>query len=86
MQALGVVPVDPCEGLKLEVVDRPPGSASGSAHELGLVEGVDALGEGIIEAVADAADRRPRPDLVESFGVAQTRKLTARVGVKPISA
>ena len=48
MQTLGVVPMDPAERCEFEVVDRLPGPSARSADDLGLVEGVDALGEGIV--------------------------------------
>ena len=47
METLGVMPVDPAERSELEVVDRLPGSPARTPDELGLVERVDALGEGI---------------------------------------
>ena len=50
VQPLVVVPVDPAEGGELHVLDRLPGSLCGSPDELGLVEGVDRLGEGVVIA------------------------------------
>ena len=47
MKTLGVVPVDPAERGELEVVDGLPGPSARTADELGLVEGIHALGEGI---------------------------------------
>ena len=38
--------------------------------QLGLVEPVDGLGERVVVAVADGADRRAGADLGEAFGVA----------------
>jgi hypothetical protein len=56
VQLAGVEPVHPPEGGQLNVVDVAPRPAP--ADELGLVEAVDGLGEGVIEAVADGADGR----------------------------
>ena len=65
MQALVVVPVGPAARRQSGAVDRAPGTRPGAAHPLGLVEGVDGLGEGVVERVTDAADRGTSPDLVE---------------------
>ena len=54
-EAAVVEPVDPFEGGELEVVEAAPGAAV--ADELGLVEPVDGLGEGVVVAVASRADR-----------------------------
>jgi hypothetical protein len=50
MEALVVPPCHPGRGRELDLVDRPPGSLR--PDELGLVEAVDALGEGVVVAVA----------------------------------
>ena len=41
-------PVHPAEGGELDVVDGAPGSLSGASDQLGLVERVDGLGQGIV--------------------------------------
>ncbi len=48
VEALGVVPVDPAQGGEFDVVDGAPWPLAGSADEFGLVEAVDAFGEGIV--------------------------------------
>ena len=55
VQALVVPPSHPCRGGELDLVGRPPGSLR--PNELGLVQAVDRLGEGVVEAVAPRADR-----------------------------
>jgi len=52
-QAPVIEPVDPFEGGELDGFDGPPRPAS--VDHLGLVESVDALGQGIVLAVSDAA-------------------------------
>ena len=59
MQALLVVPVDPAERRQFEVVDRAPGTTPWTAHQLGLVEGVHALGECIVERLTGQSGLRP---------------------------
>ena len=63
-----VVPIDPEEGRELECFDGVPGSFVVDA--LCFVEADDALGEGVVVAVADAADRGQRAGLNEFLGVA----------------
>jgi len=41
--------------------------------DLGLVKTVDGLGEGVVVAVADTADRRLDPGLGEPLGVSASR-------------
>ena len=55
VEAAGVVPVDPAEGGQLDVFDGLPRSRwAGPADQLGLVEPVDGLGQGVVVGVADA--------------------------------
>jgi hypothetical protein len=49
-----VKPIDPFEGGELDGLQRSPRSAA--ADHLAFVETVDGLGEGVVIAVADAAD------------------------------
>jgi len=56
VEAAVVEPVDVGEGRELDVVEPPPRSAT--VDELPLVEPVEALGEGIVVAVALRSDRR----------------------------
>ena len=55
VEALVVPPGHPCRGRELDLVGRPPGPLG--SDELGLVEAVDRLGEGVVEAVALRAHR-----------------------------
>src|SRR5581483_1314783 len=81
VEAFGVVPVDPAEGRELDFFDGLPWVLSRTADQLGLVEAVDGLGEGVVVAVTDRADRGDRAELGETFAVAHTRELTAGIGV-----
>ena len=47
MEALGIVPVHPAERGEFDVVDAAPGPPGGAADQLGLVEAVDRLGQGV---------------------------------------
>ena len=53
-QAAVVKPLDPFQGRKLDFLQRAPRASS--ADHLRFVEAVDALGQGVAVAVADAAD------------------------------
>ena len=75
MEAFGVVPVDPAEGGQLDVLDGAPRSLAGPTDQLGLVEAVDCLGEGVVVGVTDRSDRRDGADLGETFAVADTGEL-----------
>ena len=83
VEAFGVVPVHPAERRELDVLDGLPGSLSGPADELGLVEPVDRFGERVVVRIADGTDRWDRADLGESFAVADARELAAGIGVTP---
>src|SRR3990170_3256831 len=67
VEAAGGPEVDPPPGRQLDLLDAPPGAA---VDELGLVEAVDALGEGVVVAVAPRPDRGDCLDLSEPLGVA----------------
>ena len=58
VEAAVVEPVDPLGGGDLDVVDALPGPSR--LDQLGLVEAVDRLGEGVVERVADGTRRRRR--------------------------
>ena len=58
---------------------RPPWSAP--MDDLGLVEAVDRLGESIVVAVADAADRRLDAGFRQALGVLDRDVLAASVAV-----
>ncbi len=54
-QAAVVEPVDPFEHRELDIVDAAPGAAP--ANHFSLEQPDDRLGQGIVIAVADRADR-----------------------------
>jgi hypothetical protein len=65
--AVGVVePVDPFEGLDLDVVEAAPRAAA--TYQLGLEQPDLGLGEGVVVGVADRADARCGADEGEAFG------------------
>ena len=66
-QASMVEPVDPFQRSELDGFQASPGAAS--PDHLGLVEAIDGLGEGIIIAVANAANRRLNAGPGQSLGV-----------------
>lgn len=71
MEALGVMPVHPSEGRELEVLNRLSWAGPcGTADEFGLGVAVDRLGQGLVIAVADRADRGGGADLGEAFALA----------------
>jgi hypothetical protein len=72
-------PVDPFQGGELDRVERAPWSAP--MNDLGFVEAVDGLGQGVVIAVADAADGRLDPGLGQALGVLDRDMLTAAVAV-----
>ena len=49
--------------------------------DLGLVEAVDGLGQGVVIAVADTADRRLDAGLGEALGVLDRQVLAAAIAV-----
>ena len=61
-----VEPVDPFEGSELDVLGRGPGGAP--VDDLGLVEAIDGLGQGVVEGIANGADRRLDAGLGQSAG------------------
>ena len=67
VEPLGIPPGDPARRRELDLVDRVPGTPR--TDELRLVEAVDALGEGVVIAVALAPDRGDRTLVGEPLGV-----------------
>ena len=59
VEAAVVEPVDPFGGGELDVLDGPPGLAG--LDQLGLVEPVDGLGQGVVVGAADRPDRGRMP-------------------------
>ena len=75
-QAAVVEPIHPVEGGELNLLQRAPGSPA--PDDLGLVEAVDRLGQGVVVAVADAADRGLDARIGEALGVADRDVLDSR--------
>ncbi len=78
-QTTGVEPVDPFEGGELDGLERPPWSTP--MDQFGFEQPVDRLGEGIVVAVADAADGRLDTGLGEPLGVADRQVLRAPIAM-----
>jgi hypothetical protein len=74
-----VEPVDPFERGVFDRFEPPPGPAA--VDDLGLEEADDALGERVVIAVADAADRRLDADFRQALGVADRDVQSAPVAV-----
>ena len=68
MEAPVIEPVDVLEGGELDVVEASPWSLR--VDELPLVEAVERLSHGVIEAVAPTSDRGDDVILGQAFGVA----------------
>ena len=67
-EAAVVEPIDPFEGGEFHCFGVAPGSAP--VDHLGLEQAVDRLGQGVVIAVADAADRGLDPRFGEALSVA----------------
>ena len=74
MQSCVVEPVDPFQGGELDVGERLPGSFA--ADLFGLEQADRGLGQGVVERVADAADRRLDAVVVEGLAVVVRGVLT----------
>src|SRR5579863_1133046 len=74
-----IEPVDPFQGGELDRLDVAPGAAP--VDDLGFVKTIDRLGEGVVVAVADAADRRLQPGFDQPFGVFDRNVLHAAIAV-----
>jgi hypothetical protein len=74
VQPAGVVPVHPAQRGELDILDGLPWPGScGPVDEFGLVVAVDRLGQRVVEAVTDGADRGCGADLGEAFAVTGLR-------------
>ena len=71
-----VEPVHPFEGGELHSLGMAPGAAP--ADHFGLEQADDCLGESIVVAVADAADRRLDAGVGQALGVADRDYCTPR--------
>ena len=69
--------VDPVGRGELDLLDRAP--ALPAVDELGLVQPVDRLGEGVVIGVAAAPDRGGDPGVGEALGVADRAVLDTAV-------
>ena len=65
VQAMVVPPPDVFEGRQLDLLDRAPGALT--ADQLGLVETVHCLREGVVIAVPDGPGRRFRTELDDAI-------------------
>src|SRR5262249_57936137 len=79
MEALVVPPVDPFAGFQFDMLGRPPGPAT--VDQLRLVEPMDRLRDGVVEAVPLGTDRTDDASLRQPLGVADGQVLHASVGV-----
>ncbi len=52
METLRIVPVDPAERGEFDVIDGPPRPLLRTTNQLGFVQAVHALDEGIIETLS----------------------------------
>src|SRR4029450_10916170 len=69
VESVVVEPVDVAQGGEFDLLEGAPGSVA--AGQLGVDEPDGRLGQAVVVAVADRADRRRRPDLGQPGGVAQ---------------
>ncbi len=76
VETLGVPPGHPGRCGELDLVGRPPEALG--ADELGLVEAVDRLGEGVIVGITLGADRGDRTLVGEALGVPDREVLGPR--------
>ena len=74
-----VKPVDPFERSEFDGFEAAPRPTS--VDHLGLVEAVDHLGQSIVVAVSDAADRRLYPGFGEALGVLDGQILRSAVAM-----
>ena len=74
-----VEPIDPGERGALDVIHTAPWPVL--ANDLGLVEAIDRLGQGVVVGVADRSDRGLEAGLRLPFGVADGQILAAAVAV-----
>lgn len=72
-QSAGVEPIDPFEGGELDRLEGAPWSTA--MDQLGLEQTVDRLGQGVVVAVPDAADRGLDARLRQPLRVAQSKIL-----------
>ena len=76
-EASSVEPVDPFESGVLDGFETAPWATP--VDEFGLVEAVDRLGEGVVVAVADAADGGDEARLGQTLGVLDRDVLDAPI-------
>ena len=74
-----IEPVNPFQRRVLDGVDVAPGTTT--ADDLGLVQPVDRLGQGVIVRVTNTADRRVNSRFSQAFRVADRQILTTPVAV-----
>jgi len=73
VQVFGVVPVDSFKGVSLDLAGRLPGAED--VDDLGSEATDDALGQGSVIGLADAADRAFGPGFGQAFGASDRQVL-----------
>jgi len=79
MQTLVVVPVDPFQGFPLDLAHGLPGAEE--VDHLGFEQADDALCQGIVVGIANAADRGINPSISQPLGILDRQVLAAPVTV-----
>ena len=79
VEAAVVPPIDPFQGGKFDLLNAPPWPAP--LDQFGFEQAVHRLGQGIIEAVAAAADRTGNTELGKPVVVTNRQILTAPIAV-----
>ena len=74
-----IEPVDPFQRGELDGFEGSPRATA--MDDFGLVEAVDRFGQGVVIAVADAADRGFDAGLRQAFGVSDRQVLTAAIAM-----
>ena len=74
-----IEPIDPFQGGEFDGFEVASWAAS--MDHLGFVETVDRLGQGVVGAVSDAADRRVQNSLDQPFGIFDRQKLNTPIAV-----
>ena len=75
-----VEPVDPSQRGELDSFERPPWSSP--VDDFGLVKAIDRLGQSVVIAIADAADRWFDPGFGKPFGATDREILVGAIGVR----
>lgn len=79
MHTGGVPPVHPVHGFEFDLGGGWPGGAS--INQLGLIQTIDCLGQGIVIGIASRANRSSQACLGKVFGIANADILRSAVGI-----